>query len=287
MERGPSFAVIGGSGLYEITDFRSRQSFYDETPFGMPSAPVSVGEIGDIQVAFLARHGEGHRFSPSEVNYRANIYALKSLGIDRVIGVSACGSLNEEIAPGDIVIPDQLFDFTKRRDRSFFDQRIAVHVSVDEPFCPDLSQKLYESAKKTGVRVHEGGHLITIEGPRFSTKVESQTFRSWKMDIINMTTSPEAFLAREAEICYSVMALVTDDDVRSDKESVSADTIAKVMSQNTSIALESILNLSQQLAGERRCECTKALENAILTAPDAIDHDVRKKLSIFLDKYLQ
>lgn len=288
MERAPSFAVIGGSGLYEIPGLRSAEKVYDKTPFGMPSAPIAVGEIEGTQVAFLARHGEGHHISPSEINYRANIYALKRLGIDRVIGVSACGSLREEIAPEDIVIPDQLFDFTKGRDRTFFGGGIVVHVSVSEPFCPDLSRKLYDSVVKTGTRVHQGGNFITIEGPRFSTKAESETFRYWKMDLVGMTTSPEAFLAREAEMCYSVMALVTDYDVwRGDAESVSVDKIVEVMNKNTKAAIKAIVELSQQLGDEKNCECSQALENAIMTRPEAIGKEARQRLSILLNKYLK
>jgi len=203
-----AFAIIGGSGLYEIPGLTETKEYLPETPFGAPSAPIVVGTLESKRIAFLARHGTGHRLSPAEINYRANIYALKSLGVDRIVSVTACGSLREDYAPGDIVIPDQLFDATRLRPRTFFEGGIVAHVSVADPFCPDLSGQICDAVRETGSTVHKGGAFITIEGPRFSTKIESNVFRSWGMSIIGMTASPEAFLAREAEMCYGVMAHV-------------------------------------------------------------------------------
>ena len=193
----PLFAVIGGSGLYHMDALTEIEEINVSTPFGDPSAPVILGMIDGQRVAFLARHGIGHHISPSEINYRANIYALKSLGVDRIISISACGSLREDYAPGHIVVPDQVFDFTRLRERSFFGNGMVAHIGVADPFCPHLSGILMKSLNDAGAAVHNGGTLLTIEGPRFSTKGESQVFRSWGMSIIGMTASPEVFLARE------------------------------------------------------------------------------------------
>ena len=230
MPKNISLAVIGGSGLYTMPGLEDTEEHRIPTPFGEPSAPIVVGSLEGQPIAFLARHGIGHHINPSEVNYRANIYALKSLGVERIISVNACGSLREDYAPGDIVIPDQLFDMTKNRERTFFDRGLVSHISVAEPFCPDLSAKILSSVQKTGATVHKGGSFITIEGPRFSTRAESNVFRSWDMSIIGMTTAPEAFLAREAEICYGVMAHVTDYDVwHLSEESVTVEMVIKII----------------------------------------------------------
>jgi len=197
MEKAPVLAIIGGSGLYSMAGLQNVQEYALETPFGRPSAPVVVGDLEGQPVAFLARHGLGHPISPSEINYRANIYALKSLGVERIVAISACGSLREDYAPGEIAIPDQLFDFTRDRKRSFFESGLVAHISVADPFCPDLSTQLFEAVKATEAVTHRGGDFITIEGPRFSTRAESNVFRGWGMALIGMTTSPEAFrLAR-------------------------------------------------------------------------------------------
>ena len=193
-------AFIGGSGLYSMPVLDDVVEKVINTPFGDPSAPIIVGRLNGQTIAFLARHGIGHHLSPSEINFRANIYALKSLGVERIVGISACGSLREDYAPGDIVVPDQLFDFTKDRKRTFFDEGLVAHISIPDPFCEDLSNLVYQSVESTGNNVHFGGSYITIEGPRFSTRAESNTFRAWGMSLIGMTTSPEAFLAREAEM---------------------------------------------------------------------------------------
>ena len=280
-------AVIGGSGLYEMPGLQDAQEFKPDTPFGKPSSPVVVGTLEGQRVAFLARHGIGHHITPTEVNYRANIYALKSLGAERVLSISACGSLRDDFAPGEIVVPDQLFDFTRDRKRSFFGEGIVAHISVADPFCPDLSTQVYESTKSTGVTVHRGGAFITIEGPRFSTKAESNVFRSWGMSLIGMTTSPEAYLAREAELCYAVMAHVTDYDVwHVSEETVTVERVIEILNRNTQVAQEAVRNLARSLKAETSCECRSALANALITNPKVIPSSTREKLSLLVDKYL-
>ena len=283
----PTLAIIGGSGLYNITGLENPQEYQLETPFGDPSAPIVVGMLEGVPVAFLARHGLGHHLSPSEVNYRANIYALKSLGVEQIVSVSACGSLREDFAPGDIVIPNQLFDFTKGRERSFFTNGLVAHVDVSSPFCPDLSQDLYAAVAETGANVHRNGAFITIEGPRFSTKAESNTFRSWGMDIIGMTTSPEAFLAREAEMCYAVMAHVTDYDVwHIAEEPVTVEMVIRILQKNTAIAQQSIHTLTKNLRTQRTCTCGEALATALITTPASIPEATKRKLNLLVGKYL-
>lgn len=287
MDKKPVLAVIGGSGLYDFAGLIDIEEVEPETPFGKPSAPIMVGTLAGKRVAFLARHGLGHTLSPTEVNYRANIYALKSLGVDRIISVSACGSLREDFAPGHIVIPSQLFDYTTQRKRSFFGEGLVVHVGVADPFCPNLSSNLYSVVSSTGTTTHMGGSMITIEGPRFSTKAESNTFQTWGMSLIGMTTSPEAFLAREAEICYAVMAHVTDYDVwHQSEEAVSVDMVIKTLHKNTEIAQQTITTLVAQMGESENCSCQNALETAIITRRDAIPAETKKKLDLLLKKYL-
>lgn len=288
MDTYPSLAIIGGSGLYDMPGLKDVTTHDIDTPFGKPSAPVITGRLGKRQIAFLARHGIGHHLSPSEVNYCANIYALKSLGVERVVSISACGSLREDYSPGDLLIPDQLFDLTRDRRRSFFRDGLVAHIGVADPFCPDLSRQAYAAIKATGATVHQGGTLLTVEGPRFSTKAESNVYRSWGMSAIGMTTSPEAFLAREAELCYCVMAHVTDYDVwHMEQEPVSVEAVITVLAHNTRIAQQAITNLAQDLAPERHCECASALANAIITQPGLIPPDTRQKLDLLVRKYLQ
>lgn len=287
MDKKPVLAVIGGSGLYDFAGLTNVDKLDMETPFGKPSSPIMVGTLSGKRVAFLARHGIGHTLSPTEVNYRANIYALKSLGVDRIISVSACGSLREDFAPGHIVIPSQLFDYTSQRKRSFFGDGLVVHVGVADPFCPLLSSTLYNVVSSTGTTTHMGGSVVTIEGPRFSTKAESNVFQTWGMSLVGMTTSPEAFLAREAEICYAVMAHVTDYDVwHQSEEPVSVDMVIKTLHQNTDIAQKTITTLVDQLGESEPCACQSALENAIITRRDAIPAEVKKKLHLLVEKYL-
>ena len=279
--------VIGGSGLYNFEGLENQQTIEIETPFGKPSAPIVVGDLNGKSVAFLARHGIGHTITPSEVNYRANIYALKSLGINKVISVSACGSLREDYAPGDIIIPDQIFDFTHKRHRSFFGEGIVSHVSVADPFCKNLSAQLQNSLSKENVKVHMGGTYIAIEGPRFSTKAESHLYRSWGMSIIGMTAAPEVFLAREAELCYATMAHITDYDVWHETvEPVTIEMVIKTLLSNTAVAQKSIVNLVENLAEDDECECHQSLKNSIVTNSTLIPGKTREKLDLLVKKYL-
>ena len=296
MDRQAKLAVIGGSGLYQMAGLKDIEEHALETPFGKPSAPIvtgafastSAGEMTDMRVAFLARHGLGHHINPTEVNYRANIYALKMLGVERIISISACGSLREDYAPGDLVIPDQLFDLTRERKRTFFEGGLVAHVGVADPFCSELSEKLYLACKTTGATVPHGGAFITIEGPRFSTKAESNTFRAWGMSLVGMTTSPEAFLAREAEMCYAVMAHVTDYDVwHIEEEPVSVEAVIAVLKHNTQIAQQAVTNLAENLSAERGCECGHALATALITNPQVIPAETRQKLDLLVGKYLK
>jgi 5'-methylthioadenosine phosphorylase len=266
---------------------KETQEYLPETPFGEPSAPIVVGMLEGKRIAFLARHGIGHHLSPSEVNYRANIYALKALGVTRIVSVNACGSLREDYAPGHIVIPDQLFDMTRLRPRTFFGEGMVAHISVADPFCPDLSEQIYDAVRETGATVHKGGAFITIEGPRFSTKVESNVYRGWGMSIIGMTASPEAFLAREAEICYGVMAHVTDYDVWHVSEApVTVEMVIQTLNRNTATAQEAIRILARNLKEERACQCEHALANALITRPEVIPPETRAKLDLLVKKYL-
>jgi 5'-methylthioadenosine phosphorylase len=259
-----------------------------QTPFGEPSDAIVIGMLSGQRVAFLPRHGRGHRISPTELNSRANIFALKSLGVERIISISACGSLREDYAPRHIVIPDQLFDRTRQRPLSLFGGGLVVHISFAEPFCPDLSQALYEAAKATGAAVHKGGAFVTIEGPRFSTKAESNVFRQWGMDIIGMTAVPEAQLAREAEICYATMAHVTDYDVwHETEETVTVEAVVKNLLANAGVAKQAIQNLVPMLSEERTCACHHALRDAIITNRNAIPEQVKKNLELLVGKYLQ
>ena len=284
----PTLAIIGGSGLYSMPGLKEVSEHDPTTPFGKPSAPIISGELEGIQVAFLARHGIGHHIQPSEVNYRANIYALKSLGCERVVSISACGSLREDYGPGDLVIPDQVFDLTRDRQRTFFGEGLVAHIGVADPFCPDLSDQLYHAILATRAKVHRGGCFLTVEGPRFSTKGESNVYRSWGMSLIGMTTSPEVFLAREAELCYTVMAHVTDYDVwHLEEEPVSVDAVITVLNHNTQIAQQAIANLAKHLTSERTCDCGNALANALITQPDRIPPETRQKLALLVRKYIK
>ena len=283
-----SIAIIGGSGLYHMAGLQDAKEHIVNTPFGDPSAPIMTGTLENMPVAFLARHGIGHHLTPTEVPYRANIYALKSLGVERVISVSACGSLREDYAPGHIVIPDNIFDHTKDRIRSYFGDGLVAHVGVADPFCTDLSDQVEAAVRATGATTHRGGSFITIEGPRFSTKAESKTYRAWGMSIIGMTASPEAFLAREAEMCYAIMAHVTDYDVWHENEApVTVEMVIHTLNKNTQKAQEAILNLVRGLKTERPCTCGQALAAALITDPKVIPAETRKKLDLLVGKYLK
>jgi len=287
MAEQASLAIIGGSGLYTMPGLRQTREYNIDTPFGRPSAPIVIGTLEGTRVAFLARHGIGHHITPSEVPYRANIYALKSLGVPRIISISACGSLKEELPPGHIVIPDQIYDNTHGRPRSFFGGGLVAHISVANPFCEDTSNQLEAAVRGAGGEVHRGGTLITIEGPRFSTKGESLTYRSWGMSIIGMTASPEAFLAREAEICYATMAHVTDYDVWHESEApVTVEMVIQTLHRNTSLAQEAVRLLVKNLRPERNCDCKNALSTALITRKDAIPPATLQKLDLLVNKYL-
>lgn len=287
MDNQASLAIIGGSGLYNMSELEQTEEIVVDTPFGKPSAPITIGTLEGMRVAFLARHGIGHHITPTEVPYRANIYALRSLGVERLVSISACGSLREDYAPGHIVIPDNIFDFTKDRSRSFFGEGFVAHIGVADPFCGELSGQLESAVRATGATLHIGGSLITIEGPRFSTKAESHAYRAWGMSIIGMTASPEAFLAREAELCYSTMAHVTDYDVWHKSESpVTVEMVIQTLNKNTTIAQDAIRNLVRGLSKERACNCGQALATALITNPKVIPAETRKKLDLLVGKYL-
>jgi len=288
MSRTVPLGIIGGSGLYSIPGLDQVNEREIDTPFGRPSAPIVTGMLEGQHLVFLARHGIGHQLTPSEVPYRANIYALKALGVERVISISACGSLRAEYAPGDIVIPDQIFDHTKGRARTFFGEGVVAHVSVADPVCSDLSTQLEAAVRAAGAVTHRGSTFITIEGPRFSTRAESNTYRSWGMSLIGMTSSPEAFLAREAELCYAVMAHITDYDVWHQSEApVTAEMVMETLRRNTARAQDAIRILAQNWRVERRCDCGTALESALITDPARIPPQALAKLELLVKKYLK
>ena len=284
-----TLAFIGGSGLYDMSDLSNKEEIEVNTPFGQPSSTIMTGMINEQKVAFLARHGKGHTISPSDINYRANIYALKALGVKRIVSISAVGSLQDQLAPGNIVIPDGLFDNTRKRINTFFTNGMVAHIGVADPFCIELSKVLCKSVRNTGATVHEGGDFITIEGPRFSTKAESNTFRKWGMSIIGMTTSPEAFLAREAEMCYAVMGHITDYDVRHISEiPVSVEMVIRTLIQNTVIAQDALRNLANALPASKvlNCGCSDALADAIITETNSVPDETKNHLSLLIDKYI-
>lgn len=288
MSNAIEIGIIGGSGLYNMPQLSEVEEVVVDTPFGSPSGPITIGSIDGTRVAFISRHGPGHIYSPSTVPYRANIFALKSLGVRFVISVSACGSLQEEYAPGHIVVPDQLFDNTKdERGRSFFGDGLVAHVSVDEPFSGVLRGLIIKHVAEAGGIVHDGGAFITIEGPRFSTKAESNVFRSWGMSIIGMTTSPEAFLVREAEMCYAVMAHVTDYDVwHTSEEPVTVDMVIETMNKNIATAQAAIVGIVGEIARTKpSCGDESALAAAVLTNPSSISAEERERLKIIVGKY--
>lgn len=283
-----TIGVIGGSGVYQMEGLADVKEIKIKTPFGDPSDAIVLGTLRDRRIAFLPRHGKGHRIMPSELPVAANIYALKFLGVQRIISISACGSLREEYAPLDIVIPNQLFDRTKNRPTTFFGSGLVVHISFAEPFCPELSHILYEAAQKAEARVHKGGNAIVIDGPQFSTLAESETYRQWKMDIIGMTALPEAKFAREAEICYATIAMVTDYDVwHPGHDSVTVDMVVQNLLKNADMGKRIVRHAVGDIPTERsRCSCPDALRDAIITSHDIIPLSVRRKLGVLLDKYL-
>ncbi len=286
------FGVIGGSGVYQMETLTNIEEIELDTPFGKPSDAYIVGTLHGQRVAFLARHGRGHRISPTRLNQRANIYGFKMLGVEYLIAVNACGSLQERLHPGDIVIPHQIFDRTRLRALSFFDdpevgtEGLVVHVSVADPFCDFLSDICYRAVKQTGATVHQGGNFVTIEGPRFSTRAESFAFRQLSMDIIGMTTTPEAFLAREAEMSYACMAHVTDYDVwRETEEAVTVETVIKMLMRNAEVAIEAVANAIDLLADSGPSPYANALQDALTTNKENIPSEVIDRLELIVGKY--
>ena len=284
----PKVAFIGGSGLYDLDGLTDRSEHNLDTPFGAPSDAVVTGTLNGTTIAFLARHGRGHRFSPSEIPVRANIHALKSLGVEHIISMSAVGSLKAEIKPLDVVVPDQLIDRTKTRNSTFFDGGIAAHIGFADPFCPTLSDVVAEVAEQEGVTVHSGGSYVVIEGPQFSTRAESELYRSWGASVIGMTALPEAKLAREAEICYATVAQVTDYDTwHEHEESVSVELVVGNLRRLVAACMRIIRVLAGRIPESRKCECASALDNAIITTPEFVPRATRERLSLLMDRYLQ
>jgi 5'-methylthioadenosine phosphorylase len=283
-----TIGIIGGSGLYDMAELTDRQERRVDTPFGEPSAPYVTGTLRGRKVAFLARHGAGHRLLPSELNFRANIFGFKTLGVEYILSASAVGSLKEEYKPMDLVIPDQFFDRTRGRLSTFFGRGLVAHVGFAHPFCSRLSDIAFRSAQSAGATVHRGGTYVCMEGPQFSTLAESRLYRSWGMDIIGMTNLQEAKLAREAEICYTTIALVTDYDCwHPDHDQVTVEMIVANLMQNAKTAQQVIATAVEALPFERSCECAGALKHAIITRPDAVPADVRRDLAPIVGKYLQ
>lgn len=278
--------VVGGSGLYELEGFTDVRWTRVRTPFGEPSDAYCVGQLGDRSVVFLPRHGRGHRLMPSELNFRANIYGFKKLGVEWVISISAVGSMREEIRPLDLVIPNQFFDWTRRRVSSFFGNGIVAHVGMAEPVCPDLADRLEEAARAAGATVHRGGTYLCIEGPQFSSKGESKIYRQWGVDVIGMTNMPEAKLAREAELCYATLALVTDYDVWHESEAhVTVQAVVANLMKNVATAKEVLRRVVPRVGPPRRCPCPSLLKSAVITNPAAFSSRTRKALDLLIGKY--
>lgn len=279
-------AVIGGSGVYDASMLDNVKEVEINTPFGKPSDAITLGSFGDINVAFLPRHGKGHRISPSKLNSRANILALKKLGVKRIISASAVGSLKLELKPLDIVIPDQIFDRTRIRDSTFFEDGIVAHIGFADPFCPEMNSVLADITGDLGYSVHRKGTYVCMEGPQFSTRAESKVYQKLGFDIIGMTALPEAKLAREAEMCYSIIATVTDYDVWHE-EDVTIETVIENAMKNEEAVRNVIKEAITKIPLERNCVCANALSGAILTAPDKIPVETKKKLGDLIGKYVQ
>ncbi len=281
-------AVIGGTGLENIEGMTDVTQVEIDTPFGKPSDAITIGKLDGIGIAFLPRHGRGHFISPTELPALANIYALKSLGVEQIIAVCSCGSFKQEYAPGNLLIPDQLIDRTRNRISTFFTDGIVAHISFAEPFCNELSKILYESAKEADAIVYHKGTYVCMEGPAFSTRAESKLYRSWEADVIGMTALPEAKLAREAEICYAVIACVTDyDSWWEPVEAVTVETVLKILRANMGTARLIIKLAIKKIPKKRECRCANALSGAIVTAPEKIPAVQKKKLELLIGKYIQ
>ena len=281
-------AVIGGSGLYEVEGTDNLEEVKITTPFGDPSDTIKVGTIAGVRCAFLPRHGVGHRILPTELKAHANIYALKSIGVEQIISISACGSLREDVKPRDFLIPDQLYDRTKSRHSTFFGEGIVAHVGFAHPFCGEMRDIAHKGVMELGIKHHFGGTYVCIEGPMFSTKAESEVNRKMGFSIVGMTAIPEAKLAREAEICYTTIGLVTDYDVWKEGEEVTAETVIGHMLANVSNSKKLIRQILPKLAERKReCECSKALAGAIFTSPDRIDRKTAEKIKLIVGKYIK
>ncbi len=280
--------VIGGSGLYQMEGLEVEEERSIATPFGDPSDPYVLGDVEGTRVAFLARHGRGHRILPSELNFRANIYGFKVLGVEWLISVSAVGSMKLDYRPTDILVPDQFYDRTRHRADTFFGDGLVAHVSLAHPICPSLGQIFYECAKHAGVRTHQGGTYINMEGPQFSTRAESEIYRQWGVDVIGMTNLQEAKLAREAEICYATIAMITDYDCWHEEEAdVDGHAVMEIVQQNAATAQDVVRRIVRRLPIERTCECRQALKNAIITEPERIPEATLRKLEPIVGKYLK
>ena len=279
--------IIGGSGLYALEGITEVETVSVNTPWGKPSDDPVTGELGGVKLIFLPRHGKGHTLMPSEINYRANIFAMKMLGAEQIISVSAVGSMKEEIKPGHVVIPSQFYDHTKSRASTFFGNGIAAHVSMADPVCPVLSQSLYDAAVASGATVHKDATYICMEGPQFSSRAESNIYRKWGVDVIGMTNMPEAKLAREAEICYSTLALSTDYDCwHEHHDDVTVEDIIETLMSNVALARKIIVNVLSAISDARDCACSRSLENAIITSRDAITPEVKERLGILIKRYI-
>ena len=282
-----TIAIIGGSGLYEMEGLTDVESVDIDTPFGRPSDAITLGTLEGARVAFLPRHGQGHRFNPSHIPVQANIYALKTLGVERIISVSAVGSLKEEFEPQHLVVPNQLIDRTRNRSNTFFENDMVVHIAFADPFCAHTSHMVVHAAQDLGVNVHPGGTMVVMEGPAFSTRAESFMYRSWGADLIGMTALPEAKLAREAEICYATMAWVTDYDCwRQGGETVTVEMIIGNLLKNVAASKDLLRNLIPRLNGPRECPCATALKDAIITPQDRVPAELKRKLAPITDRYL-
>lgn len=276
-----TIGVIGGSGLYHIESIRQLREVRLRTPFGPPSDAYLVGELSGVRVAFLSRHGRGHRLMPSEINYRANLFGLKQLGVRQVVSVSAVGSMKESRHPGEVVIPDQFIDLTKQRVSTFLGQGVVGHVGFGDPVCAELAARLEEAGGRIGAVVHRGGTYVCMEGPHFSTRAESELYRSWGVDVIGMTNATEAKLAREAQLCYATVALITDYDCwHQTAEPVTVEAILHLLHDNAELAKRLIAETVPKIADVRTCRCASALRDAIVTAPDAMTAEAKRRLAV-------
>ena len=284
----PTIGIIGGSGLYAMPGFEAEEEVPVNTPWGSPSDPYVVGRLAGKEVAFLTRHGKGHRISPSELNFRANIYGFKKLGVERIISLSAVGSLKEEHRPLDFVIPDQFFDRTKARPSTFFGDGLVAHVSFADPVCPQLARLVHQECESLGIGAKLGGTYLCMEGPAFSTKAESNVYRSWGMDVIGMTNLQEAKLAREAELCYATVAMVTDYDCwHPEHDAVTVTDIVANLTKNAENACKLVAASVAAMPAERTCKCGSALKHALITDPKTVPEATQKKLELLVGKYLR